>query len=473
MNVTLTIDDKKYTVKKGTLLCDALESAGYKLHLGCGKCGRCGKCAVECGGAFLPMSYDEAKILKGKSNMRLACRAVIDGDCKVVMPKSKTASKIESLNGFDISPTDRSGIGYAVDIGTTTVVAIGYDLGSGKQISRCTAVNPQRQFGDDVITRIQYCKEHGVSKLHEMITELVDDMTSAASSRVIVGNTAMMLIYAANDPSSLGHAPYYSPEYFGKRKGNDYYPKCIHGFAGSDLTAAMLACDVMSGGPVMLCDIGTNCEIALFDGKKLAVCSAAAGPCFEGYGIKNGMSASSGAICSVRCGKTKELEYDVIGGGDPIGFCGSGLIDAVACLLKRGDISSEGHMETGVYIGGVEITPADVRAVQLAKAAVISGITVLTKYLNMTFDDIGTLYLAGGFGTNTDIASACDIDMIPHRLSGKAVAVGNAAAKGAAMMLTGEAMQKKASHIANFAEYVDLTQSTDFADIFTDALYFK
>ncbi len=473
MNVNITINDKKYSVKKGTLLCDALESAGYKLHLGCGKCGRCGKCAVECSGAFLPMSYDEAKILKGKSNMRLACRAVIDGDCRIIMPKSKSSSKIESLNGFDISPTDKSGIGYAVDIGTTTVVAIGYDLCTGKQISRRTAVNPQRQFGDDVITRIQYCKEHGISKLHEMIIELVDNMTSGASSRVIVGNTAMMLIYASKDPSPLGRAPYTSPEYFDKQTENDYYPKCIHGFAGSDITAAMLACDIMSGGPVMLCDIGTNCEIALFDGKNLAVCSAAAGPCFEGYGIKNGMSASDGAICSVSLGETGEFQYETVGGGAPVGFCGSGLIDAVACLIKRNDISSEGHMKNSAYIGGVEITPADVRAVQLAKAAVISGITLLTKHFNMTFGNIGRLYLAGGFGSNIDIASACDIGLIPRQLSDKTVAVGNAAAKGAAMMLTGETMQKKASSIANSAEYVDLTESTDFADVFTDALYFK
>lgn len=474
MQINITIGGKKHRFDKGILLCDALDAVGVHLHYGCGKCGRCGKCAVQCVGSLSQMTDDEKSILAGKSGFRLACRARAEGDCEIILPleSGKSAIKTETAGEIKLSASKADGIGYAVDIGTTTVYIAGFDLATGKQISSFAAENPQRAVGDDVVSRIGYCMSGGTPKMHEMICDLIDSATPNAASRVIVGNTAMMLISAAKDPSPLGYAPYDAPEKFGMAIGDDYYPDCIHGFAGSDLTAAMLACDITDGEPALLCDIGTNCEMALFDGKRLAVCSAAAGPCFEGYGIKCGMPAADGAINRVFLDKSGELKYTVIGNTEPKGICGSGLIDLVSCLALTGVITSDGYMPENIFLQDVEITPKDVCALQLAKAAVKTGIDMLVDHLGIDLPDIKTLYLAGGFGSNIDINSACNIKMIPSCLAKAAVSVGNAAARGAAMMLCGDTARKKCKELAHMAEYLDLTTSSTFNDRFTDALFF-
>ncbi len=474
MQINITIGGKKHRFDKGILLCDALDAVGISLHYGCGKCGRCGKCAVECVGCLSEMTDDEKSILAGKTGFRLACRARAEGDCEIILPvrSDKSAIVTETAGEIELSASEADGTGYAVDIGTTTVYIAGFDLGTGKQISSFAAENPQRAVGDDVVSRIEYCMSGRTQELHEMIRELIDGATPNAHLRVIVGNTAMMLISAAKDPSPLGCAPYDTPEKFGKAIGTDYYPECIHGFAGSDLTAAMLACDITGGAPALLCDIGTNCEMALFDGKRLAVCSAAAGPCFEGYGIKCGMPASDGAISKVFLDDDGILQYTVIGNTKPKGICGSGLIDLVSCLASMGVVTSEGYMAESVFLQDVEVTPKDVRALQLAKAAVKTGIDMLVDHLGIDLSSIKALYLAGGFGSNIDIDSACNIKMIPSCLAKYAVSVGNAAARGAAMMLCGDTARKKCRELANTAEYLDLTTSSTFTDTFTDALFF-
>ncbi len=463
MNCILTINGRGYTAERGSLLIDAASDAGFVLCRGCGGKGICGKCSVLCYGRLHDGISDD-----GGERYRLACHTVIDGDCSVYITKDALTA-IALPTQKDIKPSGDVGIGCAADIGTTTVVVSKYDLKSGKYISSTALENPQRRYGADVISRIEYGIKNGVEPLKDALMQAICKETADAQKVIYTGNTTMLLIASGINPAPLGASPYTSPTLFDSETDGVYYPPCIHSFAGADLVTAILASGMTSKtNTALLCDIGTNGETALWHGGRLYVCSAAAGPCFEGYGIKNGTPAIDGAINAVG----EDGMVYTVGGKPAKGFCGSGLIDAAAYLLSKGAIKQDGSMNGSQYFDGVELCEGDVREFQLAKSAIATGIALLLKHSGVAVQDIDTLYLAGGLGSAVNPCSAARTGLIPSELQAKTVQLGNAAAYGAAMMLTDEAAKAEARRIVSLSRYVDLAADDDFTDVFTDNLLF-
>jgi len=223
----------------------------------------------------------------------------------------------------------------------------------------------------------------------------------------------------------------------------------------------------------MLVDIGTNGEIALWNGKELRVCSTAAGPAFEEIGISMGMRAERGAIDKVDLAAGR-LAAHTIGDCAPHGICGSGLVDAVACMLELDELDESGYLESGeVYIeASVSINQKDIRALQLAKSAICAGIKTLIEEECITKTEIDAFYIAGGFGNYLNRINAMKIGLLPRELASRAVSVGNAALTGAAVLLLSRGKREEASDIAKRALHFELTTNRKFSELYMSGMLF-
>ena len=224
----------------------------------------------------------------------------------------------------------------------------------------------------------------------------------------------------------------------------------------------------------LLIDIGTNGEMVLGNRHRRIACSTAAGPAFEGAKISCGMRGADGAVDHVWL-ENGEVKYHVIGGKDPVGLCGSGLLDLVAVLLKTGDLDESGYLEDKAYTlcDNVTLTQKDVREVQLAKAAIRAGIELMAERMGVEIEDIRQVYLAGAFGNYMDAASACAIGMIPPVLLDKIRPIGNAAGEGAKLCALSRAEFRRSQQLADETEFLELASLPQFQDSYVDALDFS
>lgn len=249
-----------------------------------------------------------------------------------------------------------------------------------------------------------------------------------------------------------------------------YLPPCISAYVGADISCGLLACDVLSHpGSALLADVGTNGEIVLLYGGKLLCCATAAGPAFEGVGISCGSSAVPGAIDRVEL-RDGRLQIHTIAEQPAESLCGSGLMDAVNCLVQRGDIEDTGFMETEAIplSGSIALTRSDIRAFQLAKSAVCAGIETLLATAGISPDKIDTVWLSGGFGSKLSADSAASIGLFPAILSEKAIPAGNTAASGAARLLCDSNALIEIRKIADLAETVELANNPVFQEKFME-----
>ena len=400
-------------------------------------------------------------------------------------------------------------LGVAVDIGTTTVVGYLMDLISGQTLGVYSALNAQRSFGADVISRCQADQERP-GELTRAIREQLGCMLADFSARLgadrgriyrvaLAGNTVMMHLLAGLPVDRIARSPF-TPVYTrvltlpAEQLGLDINPlgeavllPCVAGYVGADTVAAMVACDMDRAEQLsLLLDIGTNGEIALGDRDGAQVCAAAAGPAFEGAHIRYGMGGVAGAISRVRLADGR-LICDTIDSAPPKGICGSGLVDAIAALRalgvidEMGSLNFDGHEQLCAEVDGREavrltdeiaLTGRDIREVQLAKGAISAGIHTLLKKRGAQVTDIRRVYLAGGFGNYIDADHACDIGLIPPALKGRIVPVGNAAGQGARMALCGREAAARASQAAARAAYVELSTERDFQNLFVEEMLF-
>ena len=248
----------------------------------------------------------------------------------------------------------------------------------------------------------------------------------------------------------------------------------MHAFVGADITCAVLAsgmCDKEE--TALLCDIGTNGEIALWKNGKLYTTSTAAGPVFEGAGISHGCQSISGAIEAVTL-KDTAFSIKTIGNAKAVGLCGSGVIDTVACLLENGTIDETGAMEEDKILlcENIFFTGEDIRNVQLAKAAIAAGIQTLLSLTDTKPEDISAFYIAGGFGTHLNLKSAIRIGLFPMALKNKVTILGNAALKGVASMLTNSAWIDRAHAVAINAKCINLGGNSEFNKYYIDEMFF-
>lgn len=340
----------------------------------------------------------------------------------------------------------RKGLGAAVDLGTTTVVVRVYDLSDGTLVRQASCLNPQRSVAADVMGRISAAQQGRLAELRDLIRAAIRDCLGGleVTEAVVVGNTTMLHLFAGADPSSFATAPFRATRLFGEtdKTGQTSFdsvrlPKCAHAFFGADAVAAVRMsgmCD--RGGCELLADIGTNGELALWRGdrQELTVTSVAAGPAFERPGLS-----------------------------------GSEIISALADGLESGAIDATG-LVTGTLRGG--LTQDDVRAVQLAKAAVFAGIKTLLDKTGTKLADITRFSLAGGFGSGLDSVKAARIGLYPSELTPVVRVCGNLAIEGATAALFDPAFGKAADLLAEKAVHLELGGDADFADAFMSAMTF-
>ena len=398
----------------------------------CGSAGICGKCSIDAiGNLSLP---DERELAHG---CRLSCRTKLYGDAIVTL-KNSTFSMENTLiaEGFseNIAPSSidtAETIGAAVDIGTTTIALSVYDLSTGHCLNTKTALNPQSVVAADVMGRIEAAIHGKLSNLQTMIISCIRTLAEDTGyfDRIgkwcLTGNTTMLYLLTGRTPEALAAAPYEADHLFGEEiifLGKPaYLPDCMHAYVGADISCAVLSSGICnSSETALLCDIGTNGEIALWKNGILYVTSTAAGPVFEGAGISCGCQSVPGAIEAVTL-HDNSLSVKTIGNEMPVGICGSGVIDAVACLLNYGILDETGAMEDDTFslCNRISMSRADIRNVQLAKAAIAAGIRTLLEMTETTEKEIATFYLAGGFGKHLNLDSAARIGLFPASLKDK------------------------------------------------------
>lgn len=408
--------------------------------------------------------------------------------------------------------------GLAVDIGTTKLAAYLVNLETGETAAKTGAMNPQIAYGEDVISRIAYANDHPdgaqtlQAKLVETLNHLVDELCAEAKvsraqvvEAVIVGNTAMHHLFVGLPVKQLGEAPYVAAvgeamEFPASQVGLElavgayvYLPPNIAGYVGADHVSMILGAglqDTTQTGVAL--DIGTNTEISLFHAGKHYNCSCASGPAFEGAHIADGMRAALGAIERVHIdGET--VQVHTIGGGAPVGICGSGILDAVAELLKSGLLDARGVLKGQHPLLRVDnnktkfiLTPAeksgagrdvavsrqDVNEIQLAKGAIRAGIEILLKEAGIEDKDIQSFVVAGAFGTYLDLGSAIRIGMFPDLPRQRFKQVGNAAGGGARQLLVSKQQRRLADEIVREVDYVELAVHPDFMQVYVKALAF-
>ncbi|UWG98168.1 ASKHA domain-containing protein [Dehalobacter sp. DCM] len=414
----------------------------------------------------------------------------------------------------------RTYYGAAADIGTTTVVVYLYDLSTGKLLQTGSFINPQVRYGDDVISRISYCmaNKNGVKILQELLVdELNKTLQELAAAegfsseeiceQVLVFNTVMACIALGFSPEALGVSPFISPiaqaldipaRELGIRimpGGNVHCLPSEAGFIGADNAAVLIA-----EGPhkqdrmKLIIDIGTNSEICLGNREKLYSTSCATGPALEGAQIKCGMRAAKGAIEAVKINPvTLEPELKVIGteGTVPVGICGSGIIDVIAQMAVTGIIEPDGRFSSNaesqrirlgdkgkkeyvLYFGKTQeerdivVTMADVRAVQLAKAALYAGAKTLMQRCEIAVVD--EVVLAGAFGSYINQENALNLGLFPDCSYKNIKISGNAAGAGAQMALCNSDKRREAEAVVRRVEFVETAMREDFAKSFSQAM---
>lgn len=466
---------------------EALTGAGIFHSHPCGGRGVCGKCSVRITGILSEPSGRER--IPG---YRLSCVTRLLGDATVWLPEEKT---VQAEGTMPSAPSgNETGTGRETasltgvfDIGTTTVVLRLAD-DQGHPVAGAGRLNPQREIAADVIGRIAAAKAEGFCQ-REMILrcmeELIREALGQAPDRIresgirhwiVTGNTAMLYLLTGTDPDELGHAPFTVTRRFDEMTelpmGKAYLPPCIGAFAGADLACAVLASGMTDHPePALLCDAGTNGEIALWDGKTLWTASVAVGPAFEGVGIREGCMNVPGAICRVRLVNGSYFA-ETLDGKPAVGLCGSGVLDAIARGLERGDIDPDGYLESPIVLReGISLYPEDVRAVQLAKAAVAAGILRLTEVSGIEPERIGAWYLCGGFGSHLDPASAITAGLLPSAAAGRISVLGNAALTGACR-LTEETEKEKLRRIVSSAQQVTLGGDPAFNSAYIEQMAF-
>lgn len=463
-----------------------LESAGASPAHPCGGRGQCGKCAVAVTGEISAPSEAECR-----AGRRLSCQVTLLGDAQIYRPSHIPMRQIE-LGGDAALPARApmpGAYGAAIDIGTTTVALRLYALSSGRCIGAGGMPNPQGCVAADVMGRIGAALDGKLDLLRQQITTalnaLLDSVcqeagigADAVSSLVITGNTTMLYLLTGRDPKSLARAPFEADTLFdteadilGRRA---YLPPCMNAFVGADISCAALAAGLCeTSRTALLCDVGTNGEIALWHGGTLYVSSTAAGPAFEGAGISCGCGSVDGAIDRV-WDEGGAVALHTIGGAEPVGLCGSGLIDAVAVFLNREDISPTGASDGALSLcAGISLQPADIRAVQLAKAAIAAGLETVLSHAGVLARDVDTFYIAGGFGRHLDLKSAETIGLFPPELTMRAEVVGNAALDGAAQLLLDRGSIDSIRRIAACAQHVRLSGDPAFNDAYIEHMLFS
>ncbi|HCC71147.1 MAG TPA: hypothetical protein DEQ09_08365, partial [Bacteroidales bacterium] len=461
----------------------------------CGGKGKCGKCKVQIDGERYVNS----------------CLYSINKDISVVLPEDREmrilSSQYKNTIEVPFEPGDSvrlspSPYGLAIDIGTTTIVYYIIDLSTGSRIATYSEMNPQATYGSDVISRIDYCNsnKNGLVNLQLLIIDAINNQINNFSRKngiepdsfvriAIAGNTTMLHLFAGANPRSIALAPF-KPQFIHhcvlsatetgincNKEAKIHLLPSVSAYIGSDIVAGIASTSISKTKRYLYIDIGTNGEMALLRNEKIWCCATAAGPAFEGANISCGMGAFSGAIC-----KYVDDHIATISNIPPRGICGSGLIDIIANMLRKGIIHKDGSIDEDILISYAErnsinsdisITQQDIREIQLAKGAVAAGIDVLLDKSGYKFDDIDNLILAGGFGNYLDIENAILIGLLPSEMRGRIIQIGNAAGTGALLAVKSNWFISLLDEIIDKTSYIELSYESTFPEKFVLSMNFS
>ena len=470
-----------------------------------------------------------------KAGWRLACQASVECDCRIVIPALAPAATLRILTEAAVPESAKerrggrrlaTGYGAAIDIGTTTVVCYLVDLARACQVGVAAFANPQQAFGADVVSRIVYAHQGGerlaevqsclVGAIEEHLVELCSRhgvSLETVSNLTAVGNLTMMHLFRGVDPWPLGVAPYrpvftetppVAAGVLGFRRLAHARVKLLPGVGGqigSDAVAGLLALGLAGWRkPSLFIDLGTNGEIVVLSRRMAVGCSCAAGPAFEGVHISSGMAAVAGAVDRVE-EEDGGLRLDTIDGAPPLGLCGAGLADAVTVLLRRGLILPSGRLLGPGQVpadvpsdlrarvredGGqrrfvlyedelgkpILLTQADIRQVQLAKAAIRTGAESVLEEAGVEPESIERVFVGGAFGSSMRAESLLALGMLPEALGGRIHPVGNVAGMGAKLALIFPERLREAARLARRIRHVSLAERPDFSSRFAAYLGF-
>ena len=489
------INGQLIKAKKGEVI-----SSFLHIDYPCGGKAKCGKCKVIAKGELSPITQREEGFLSKHeiaNGIRLACMTAIIGDAEIYTVEANEARILTEGKAikYNVNHSFKK-YGIAVDIGTTTVV-VGLYSATGELLGKKGELNPQSVYGADVVSRIEASLSGKKRELQKLIVDLIEKNTSSLCDKngistldidgaVLTGNTAMLYLLTQESVETLARMPFSLSTQFGKSiSAKDlgfsvlapntqiYIPPCISPFIGADTVCAMITTGFWDRNDTfVMIDIGTNGETVLFKNGKMYACSTAAGPAFEGVGLSCGMRGEDGAIDHVYF-SDGELRLQTINNKSPRGICGSGIIDAIACLLESGVLDENGYMDEDVEIAdNIYITKKDIRAVQLAKGAIYAGFTTLLQNMNINELEIDTFMIAGGFGGYINLENAGKVRLFPSEWVSRAQVLGNAAYSGAEALLLDEEMRHKCYDIIENVKVVELSQSPAFIENYTDGMIF-
>lgn len=535
------LNSKRLDSKKDDSLFDFADSLSIRVPTSCGRTGECHECIVEVrrgASALTPLTESE-KFLRG--NYRLACQALVadpsaDIEFSVLrrQPRILTSGtrrdvelKPAYVRGDDgenvvfngpegpvtVDTFRRAIYGIAADLGTTTVVLNLVDLESGETVYTASFENPQRFGGSDIMNRISYDGGPDAGELQAVMVSSINfeigEMVRALKIRrrqiyeiVAVGNTTMREIFFGIDVQSIGTRPYKSSvedEFRASKRpttalsataarlGLRIHPKAtvyggplIASHLGADVAADLLALGMEDRtDPVILVDVGTNTEVVVGYNGKLLAASCPAGPAFEGGEVTYGMPGYDGAIEKVAINDRGLAESTVIGDVEPIGICGSGLIDLLAELRRTGMMDELGKFDdgSGEYefseSNNLTLSRADISALAQAKAANYCGQAIVLREYGLPIDEFEKLYLAGGFANYVDASNAIDIGFIANMPLDRVEKIGNAALEGATIMLLSTPKREEIEKLTATIEHVELETAPDFFDFFVEGCLFK
>jgi uncharacterized 2Fe-2S/4Fe-4S cluster protein (DUF4445 family) len=517
--ITLHIDSQEAHASIGDSIFDAAESINVTVPTSCFKQGKCRECLVEIekGAELLTELTPQEGHLEGR--FRLACRTRFAQAGEVwchtlrrgtLRIETETTGLQEDLqiqpdHPCANHPTAHHGI--AMDIGTTTVALRLYDLRNGHLIATQSFENPQRFGGSDIMARIHFDgANHGrllQRTLLGYLTRAINALPVSADTiceMVVVGNPTMRDLFFGLDVQTVGVIPYHSITETAYREGRSnttsihrearklrlpLYPEArvyggplIGSHVGADAAACLLATGIADGDDICaIMDIGTNTEIILGNRDRLIAASCPAGPAFEGGGVVFGMPALDGAIEKIHI-NSNTVVTEVIGNSDPIGICGSGLVDLLSELLRTERMNQQGRFsEDDVFIVVPEhdifFSEEDVNQLAQAKGANAAGIRVLAETYGIPVSEIKRLYLAGGFSRYLDVDASARIGLVPDLPRDRIVKVGNAALHGASMALLSMAHRNKLEQLVKRIEHVRLETNPHFFDFFVEGCQFE
>lgn len=555
VNVNFLEENKSIIVEKGTTILEAAKKLGIIIESPCNSEGVCGKCKVQLatGSLINVEEYGKHQLPEEekKQGFVLSCQTKVSGNVEVKAVAKNLNKTLQILNhgqSFDIDvnsfikkayngngktivtagrevlgeedgDTSALNFGVVVDIGTTTLVATLVNINTGEELYSVSALNPQSLHAQDVLSRIKYASdEKGLDTMYSIITKELNNLIKKAVKQVGIdhqniyevifsGNTCMIHLVANVNPYSLGKYPYtpllrggsslsYQEHLLNISKyGSIYLPPIISSFVGPDITSGILATRLQDKKKVTLfVDIGTNGEMVLSDHGELTATSTAAGPAFEGMNISYGMRAEKGAIEYFNIEDDGSIEIKTIEEGDPIGICGSGLLDIVGELVvhkvidKRGRLAApdnhelqQGLKDRLVKIDGkfafevaegVYLSQKDIRQVQLAKGAVRAGIEFLMDAKNLDARDVDEVQIAGSFGFHLRAKSLINIGLLPKEFEGKIDFVGNTSKSGGLAFLLNQKYRVEMEALVQEIDVIELSNGENFDRIFVSCLSF-